>query len=75
MNDQDKLRVLIPHWIEHNQEHAAEFQRWADVVELAGPEIRTAAEAIQNANRALQDALLKLGGSLNDKGFHHHHHE
>ena len=25
MNETDKLRVLIPHWIEHNEEHAREF--------------------------------------------------
>jgi len=22
-----KLRILLPHWIEHNEEHAASFQR------------------------------------------------
>jgi hypothetical protein len=74
MNDQDKLRVLIPHWIEHNREHAAEFERWADVVELVSPEIRTAAITIQNANLALTAALSKLGGPLDDQEFHHHHH-
>ena len=26
MTDLDKLRALLPHWIEHNAEHAAEFQ-------------------------------------------------
>jgi hypothetical protein len=30
MNETDKLRVLIPHWIEHNSEHADEFRRWAE---------------------------------------------
>ena len=75
MNDQDKLRVLIPHWIEHNQEHAAEFERWADAVELVSPEIRTAAETIQKANLALTVALQKLGGPLADQEFHRHHHE
>ena len=27
--DIDKLRMLIPHWIEHNEGHAAEFRKWA----------------------------------------------
>ena len=25
----EKLRILLPHWIEHNQSHAAEFRKWA----------------------------------------------
>jgi hypothetical protein len=29
MDETDKLRVLIPHWIDHNNEHAAEFRGWA----------------------------------------------
>jgi len=28
-DDLAKLRILLPHWIEHNEEHAASFQRWA----------------------------------------------
>lgn len=30
MNDIEKLRVLLPHWIEHNAEHADEFLTWAE---------------------------------------------
>jgi len=25
MDEVEKLRVLLPHWIEHNSEHAEEF--------------------------------------------------
>jgi len=32
----DKLRILLPHWIEHDMEHAAEFRRWAEVAGEAG---------------------------------------
>ena len=28
MNELEKLGVLIPHWIEHTQNHAAEFEKW-----------------------------------------------
>ena len=62
MNDQEKLRVLIPHWIEHNAEHAAEFRRWAGRAGVASPEIQAAAEAILRANAELAEALDKLGG-------------
>ena len=27
MNELQKLRVLISHWIDHNEEHADEFRR------------------------------------------------
>jgi len=37
MNDPDKLRVLLPHWIEHTDEHAGEFRGWARKVQPAHP--------------------------------------
>jgi len=69
MNDIEKLRALLPHWLEHNQEHGAEFDTWADRAARAGQEvaaqqIRAAAEAMQRANDALQSALAELGGAI-----------
>ncbi len=69
MNDQEKLRVLIPHWIEHNREHADEFRRWAKQANDAAPDILTAAEAIARANESLATALEKMGGAMP----RHHH--
>jgi hypothetical protein len=60
VNEQEKLRVLIPHWIEHNEEHAKEFRRWAD--------------AMADANESLAAALEKLGGALDPPHHHHHSH-
>lgn len=62
MNDQEKLRVLIPHWIEHNDEHAAQFRRWSSKAGEAAQDIQAAAEAVILANEALRTALAKLGG-------------
>ena len=64
MKEIDKLRVLIPHWIEHNTEHADEFHRWAAQAEDASADITAAAEAMVQANVALDRALQKLGGAL-----------
>ena len=65
MNEEvKKLQVLIPHWIEHNNEHAAEFRRWADQAGDAAPDILAAAAAIVQANESLAAALEKLGGAL-----------
>jgi len=49
MNELDKLRVLIPHWIEHNREHAEEFRRWAEQAGDVSADILAAAEALVHA--------------------------
>ncbi len=64
MKEQEKLRILIPHWIEHNQEHAEEFRRWAEQADTAVDDVLAAAEAIIKANESLECALEKLGGPL-----------
>ncbi len=64
MNDLEKLRVLIPHWIEHNNEHVSELLDWAELAGKASHEIHTAAEGLLAANKALTKAVEKLGGPL-----------
>ena len=62
-NAEAKLKVLLGHWIEHNQEHAGEFREWADRVgqtETAA-RIKLAAQAMDDSVRHLTDALEKLG--------------
>lgn len=64
---QDKLRVLLPHWSEHNAEHAAEFRNWAKKARAAGleevaEEIDTAAKELGWVNEALGAALDRLDG-------------
>ncbi len=68
MDEMEKLRLLIPHWIEHNIEHADEFRRWAGQAAGAAADIEAAAEALLLANRSLEAALEKLGVS---HGGHH----
>jgi len=65
--DLEKLRALLPHWIEHNAEHAAEFRTWAEKARAAGQgavaeEIETAAKELGWVNGALSAALQKLSG-------------
>ncbi|MCW5200765.1 hypothetical protein VU07_02995, partial [Desulfobulbus sp. F4] len=63
MNKLDKVRVLLPHWIEHNHGHSAEFLQWAETLAAESPEIgkmlHAAAESLQNAEHLLEDALKK----------------
>jgi hypothetical protein len=64
--DQEKLQALLPHWIEHNAEHAAEFRLWAEKARAIGQEevaeeIALAAKQLGWVNEALGAALEKLG--------------
>ena len=75
MKESEKLRALIPHWIDHNHEHAAEYLKWAEKVGEAEENIKEAANALDKVNWALKHALDELGGSVeNQQPPHHHHH-
>jgi len=80
MNELEKLRVLLPHWIEHNRGHAEECNKWAT---LAGQEndakevelnLTAAFTAMEEVTRHLEKALSAAGGAADDKHSHHHHH-
>jgi len=64
MNEVEKLRMLIPYWIAHNQEHAKEFLDWAGQSEEVKEELLAAADKVDEANKTLSEALEKLGGAL-----------
>jgi ferredoxin-thioredoxin reductase catalytic subunit len=71
MNTTEKLQTLIPHWLEHNEEHADEFRRWAEQdATVASADLRAAAEAMKQVNRALAAALEKLGGTTSQPHSH-----
>ena len=71
MKEIDKLRVLLPHWIEHNGEHAAEFRAWAERAGPAKDALLDAARLLEQANARLESALHGLGGAP----AHGHHHD
>jgi len=64
MDETQKLRVLLPHWIEHNGEHAAEFRAYAERSGTAGDQLLGAAQLLEAANARLSAALAELGGPL-----------
>ena len=80
LTDIEKLRRLIPHWIEHNQSHAADFMRWADLARASGNEqiaslIKNAAALLQKAEIDLNAALKKAGGTAEAHNHGNHHHD
>ncbi len=78
MNQLEKLRVLLPHWIEHNRGHAEECRKWADQTEdnVVQSNLKEAFAAMEVVTEYLEKALDAAGGMKKDEdhGHHHHHH-
>jgi hypothetical protein len=73
----DKLRVLLPHWLEHNHGHRHEYAGWAGAARAAGETevagmIERAVALMEQTDEVLKEALARMGGA--DAGNHHHHH-
>ncbi|MCP4251967.1 MAG: hypothetical protein GY775_00935 [Candidatus Scalindua sp.] len=82
MAEQDtikKLQVLLPHWIEHNNNHIAEFRKWeGEARKASGEEVSLlldkAISDMEKIGKTLSEALEKVGGPLEGGDGHHHHH-
>ncbi len=66
MNDIDKLKVMLPHWIEHNQSHLEEFTKWADIIKNTGDKktarlLNKAIDGLAGAEKALLKIMDSLG--------------
>lgn len=73
MDAASRLAHLVPHWIEHNDAHAEQFEEWAKKAREAGlgaaaNEIEAAMRAMKQANEHLGDARAKLQRG-NGEGF------
>ena len=67
MKDLEKLQFLLPHWIEHNAEHADELRSWADSMQHSGnvdatKMLSAAAASLQKAGEHLSKLLKESGG-------------
>ena len=63
-----RLRLLVPHWIEHNQDHAMGFRDWAQAAREAGldsvaSKIEAAAIQMEACSQILSLALDDLDES------------
>jgi hypothetical protein len=75
----EKLRVLLPHWLEHNRNHRLEFAGWAEAVRQEGDQevallIERATAAMEQTDAALEEVMAKIGVDQAG-GRHHHHHD
>jgi hypothetical protein len=78
MNQIEKLRVLLPHWIEHNLGHGEECRKWSAIAREEGQQkvaehIDEAMKAMVKANELLDMALREAGGPVHENGSGHNH--
>lgn len=62
-----RLQKLLPHWVEHNEEHAQKFEEWAEKARQLGLEevsrrLITAAELFHKATQELKAAVQEMEG-------------
>ena len=77
MDEFEKLRVLLAHWIEHNSGHEAECLQWAEIAKRQGQEevalsIEAAVHSMKIVNDHLYEALEKAGGKMAHNHQHSH---
>lgn len=75
----EKLRILLPHWVEHSHSHQEEFKKWVEIARAEGQaeaatEIDKALALMADTDQALEKALELLGGKVGEHHHHHHHH-
>jgi len=58
--DEEMLRVLLAHWIEHNNSHEEGFREWADKAEKLGKsEVSELIAKAANYLKSASDTLLE----------------
>jgi rubrerythrin len=61
---QDKLKVLLDYWIEHNSEHEQEFRDWADKVGSLSSEVAQQLQKAATKMAAVSNELTKAKQAL-----------
>jgi hypothetical protein len=65
MDEKKKLSVVIEHWIEHNESHMGDYEKWAQRAGELGldsvkAEIEEAVGKLSRSNQHLQKALKAI---------------
>lgn len=77
----DKLRVLLPHWVEHNYHHGEDFWKWAKLAREEGHAevadlLDQAISSMKVTDGILEKTVNLIGGADTSHSHHHgHHHE
>jgi hypothetical protein len=68
MEEKEKLSIMLEHWIEHNQSHIGEYQKWVERAAVLGldlvkAEIEGAIKKLLLVNQHLETARSRLASS------------
>ncbi len=56
MDELEKLKKLLPHWMKHNDEHAMTYRDWAEKMSTLGKkELSEALKAIHQESQKLRE--------------------
>ena len=61
---QEKLRILLDYWIEHNSEHEKEFRDWADKAVSLSTEVAQRLQGAATKMAAVSNELMKAKQAL-----------
>ncbi len=61
---QEKVKVLLDYWIEHNSEHEQEFRDWANKVASSSTEVAKQLQKAAAKMAAVSDELMKAKQAL-----------
>jgi len=66
MNELDKLKYLLFHWKEHNDEHAETYRQWAEKAATLGNNelsevLGKLCDETKKMNRLFEEAMRKIG--------------
>jgi rubrerythrin len=68
---EEKLKILLDYWIEHNSEHEKEFRDWADKAASSSTEVAQQLQEAATKMAAVSDELTKAKQALSkSKGGH-----
>lgn len=60
MDDIEKLKRLLHHWVEHNQEHSRTYREWAERVKGLKPEVSLLLEDIARETERIEEIFKKI---------------
>lgn len=60
MDDIEKLKRLLHHWIEHNQEHSKTYREWAERLKGLNPEASLLLEDIARETGRIDELFKKI---------------
>lgn len=83
MDEVEKSKIRLSHWIGHNLEHLTGYIELAELLENQGltgvaNKIRSGVGLVEKANKEFEEALSMLGGAgevMAEAHSHHHKHE